>query len=45
MYSEWRNFIDSIEKAKESCKSSGEEVFYHFVDVNKTIKMPKGASK
>jgi hypothetical protein len=33
------------EKAKESCKSSGEEVFDHFVDVNKTIKMPKGVSK
>ena len=44
-YSEQRNFINSIEKAKESCKSSGEEVFDHFVDDNKTIKMPNGASK
>jgi DNA-damage-inducible protein D len=44
-YAEWRNFVNAIDKAKESCKTSGEEVSDHFVDVNKTIPMPKGAAK
>ncbi len=44
-YADWRNFLNAIEKAKESCKTGGEGVFNHFVDVTKTIAMPKGASK
>jgi DNA-damage-inducible protein D len=44
-YSEWRNFVNAVDKAKESCKTSGEAVSDHFVDVNKTIPMPKGAVK
>lgn len=44
-YTDWRNFSNTIEKAKESCKTTGEAVSDHFVDVNKTIPMPKGASK
>jgi DNA-damage-inducible protein D len=44
-YAEWRNFLNAIEKAKESCKTTGEAVLDHFVDVNKTIEMPKGAAK
>ncbi len=44
-YSEWRNFINAVNKAKDSCNTTGEEVSDHFVDVNKTIKMPKGALK
>jgi DNA-damage-inducible protein D len=44
-YSEWRNFEKVIEKAKNSCVSSKTEVSDHFVDVNKTIEMPKGAEK
>ena len=44
-YADWRNFLNSIDKAKESCKSVGEKVSDHFVDVTKTIQMPKGASK
>jgi len=44
-YAEWRNFAHIIDKAKESCYTTGEEVFYHFVDINKTIAMPKGATK
>jgi DNA-damage-inducible protein D len=44
-YTEWRNFLHAIEKAKESCKTTGEAVSDHFVDINKTIPMPKGASK
>lgn len=44
-YSYWRNFNNAVNKAKESCKTSGEAVSDHFVDVNKTIPMPKGATK
>ncbi len=44
-YGEWRNFVNVIEKAKISCKNAGQKVEDHFVDVNKTIAMPKGASK
>src|SRR3989338_1121593 len=44
-YDEWRNFLKVIEKAKISCKNAGQEIENHFVGINKTIAMPKGASK
>ena len=44
-YDEWRNFTAVISKAKTSCEVSGHTVADHFVDVNKTIAMPKGAEK
>ena len=42
-YDEWRNFFRVIEKAKTACGNSGQIPVDHFVDVNKTIPMPKGA--
>lgn len=44
-YTDWRNFINAIDKAKQSCETGGQQVFDHFVDINKTIPMPKGAEK
>ena len=44
-YSNWQNFEKIIDKAKTSCENSDISVFEHFTDVNKTIKMPKGAEK
>lgn len=44
-YSEWRNFNKVIYKAKTACETAGHRIVDHFVDVNKTIDMPKGASK
>lgn len=44
-YSEWRNFNNVVEKAKISCATSKIETSYHFVNVNKTINMPKSATK
>ena len=44
-YSNWQNFKKIIDKAIISCENSGISVFEHFTDVNKTIKMPKGAEK
>lgn len=44
-YDEWRNFTAVITKAKTACEVSGHAVSDHFVDVNKTIQMPKSAEK
>jgi len=37
-YTEWRNFSGVIEKAKIACENSNNNVFDHFVDVNKMVK-------
>lgn len=44
-YTEWRNFGLVINKAQTACELSNHSPLDHFVDVNKTIAMPKGASK
>ena len=44
-YDEWRNFVAVIAKAKTACELSGHSIRDHFVDVNKTIQMPKSAEK
>ena len=44
-YSEWRNFIKVIDKAKETCRNVGERVSDHFVDSNKMIELAKGAQR
>jgi DNA-damage-inducible protein D len=44
-YAEWRNFTNSINKAKESCETTGEKVSDHFVDVNKMVNIGSGAER
>lgn len=44
-YKEWRKFEGVIQKAKEACIKSDVQVIDHFVGTDKTIKMPKGATK
>ena len=44
-YTEWRNFIVVIEKAKEACKGSDVNVSDHFVDVNKMVALGSGAKR
>lgn len=44
-YSDWRNFSNAINKAKESCQTTGEAVSDHFVDVTKMVKIGSGAER
>ena len=44
-YKEWRKFEGVIKKAIDACENSGISAFEHFVGADKTIKMPKGATK
>ncbi len=42
-YTDWRNFLLVIEKAKTACTNSGQAVSDHFVDVNKMVKLGSGS--
>jgi DNA-damage-inducible protein D len=44
-YGEWRNFLNVIEKAKTSCKTSGQAENNHFVDVNKMVYVGSGGER
>ena len=44
-YSEWRNFKIVIEKAKDSCSNSENEISNHFVDVNKMVQIGSGTER
>lgn len=44
-YTEWRNFLKAVEKAKTACETAGEQVSDHFVDFNKMIDLAKGAQR
>jgi DNA-damage-inducible protein D len=44
-YSEWRNFLKVIDKAKEACQNVGERFSDHFVDINKMINLAKSAKR
>jgi len=43
-YSEWRNFVKVIDKAKDACQNVGYRIPDHFVDSNKMILLAKEPS-
>ena len=44
-YTEWRNFVQIIEKAKIACTNSGQKTSDHFVDVNKMVDLGSGSKR
>jgi DNA-damage-inducible protein D len=44
-YSDWRNFLNVVDKAKKACEQSGERVDDHFVNVNRMVDIGSGAER
>lgn len=44
-YTQWRNFLPAIEKAKSACQNAGEDIRYHFADVRKMVSVGSGAER
>ncbi len=44
-YTEWRNFVVAVDKAKEACQKAGQRVAHHFADVSKTVRLGSSADR
>lgn len=44
-YTEWRNFLLVVNKAKTACLKSGQSISDHFVDVSKMVKLGSGSER
>jgi len=44
-YTEWRNFKSVIDKAKDACSNSENEVSNHFVDINRMVQIGSGTKR
>lgn len=44
-YTEWRNFLKVVEKAKTASKTSGVTISNHFVDINKMVELGSGSKR
>lgn len=44
-YAKWENFLEAINRAIESCKSSSISVSDHFLDIRKMIEIGKGGKR
>jgi DNA-damage-inducible protein D len=43
-YTDFRNFLGVIEKAKEACQNSGQAVANHLVEFNEVVPVGSGAT-
>ena len=44
-YTDYRNFLTAVNKAKTACENSGEVIHNHFVDANEMVQIGSGAEK
>ncbi len=44
-YTDFRNFVTVINKAREACANSGQSVSDHFVDINEMVNIGSGAQR
>jgi len=44
-YTDWRNFLNVLEKAKEACTNAGGRTVDHFVGINKMVDLGSGAQR
>ena len=44
-YTQWRNFLNTVSKAKTACEASGHRVSDHFADVSKMVDLGSGSRR
>jgi len=44
-YTQWRNFVVALDKAREACRKAGQRVVDHFADVSKMVRLGSGADR
>lgn len=44
-YTQWRNFSNVIDKAREACNNVGQSATNHFVDISKMVNLGSGAER
>jgi DNA-damage-inducible protein D len=44
-YPQWRNFLPALEKAREACRTSGQQVADHFAVMREMVEIGSGAQR